>query len=246
MQGEAILSAKLSESAVTVEPVLAVQAVRRRATRTRPQQRHARGHGVNDETAASAVSGGELDERTIAAARRRDHIAFAAVVAHYEDRLRVLAYQHLQDRDLAQDAVQDAFVKAYQALSGFKGHSSLGTWLHRITYNTCVDYQRRRGRRRETPSQDGWQPGVSDDANESFVARSDVARALAALPVEQRLTVLLVDREGFDYRTVAEIMSTSPGTVCSRLNRARRALRRVLAPPEASACKTLASTKEGS
>jgi RNA polymerase sigma-70 factor (ECF subfamily) len=169
----------------------------------------------------------DLDPRIVRRARRGDQRAFAQLVRHYDDGLRALAYRLLGDRDRMDDALQEAYVNAFRALPGFRGDAELGTWLYRIAYNACIDELRRTRivvpldsvRERADPSQ---------PADERVAARGDLGAALAALPPEDRATVLLVDAQGFDYRSAAEILAVPDGTVASRLNRARAALRRHL------------------
>ncbi|HET7137404.1 MAG TPA: sigma-70 family RNA polymerase sigma factor [Gaiellaceae bacterium] len=169
----------------------------------------------------------DLDPRIVRRARRGDQRAFAQLVRHYDDGLRALAYRLLGDRDRMDDALQEAYVNAFRALPGFRGDAELATWLYRIAYNACIDELRRTRivvpldsvRERADPSQ---------PADERVAARGDLGAALAALPPEDRATVLLVDAQGFDYRSAAEILAVPDGTVASRLNRARAALRRHL------------------
>jgi RNA polymerase sigma-70 factor (ECF subfamily) len=129
------------------------------------------------------------------------------------------------------DALQDAYLRAYTALPRFRRESDVGTWLYRIVYNACVDELRRSGRRPEpvdpaTPGLDGPSARPGPDA---LVGAADATvRALAALPVDQRVTVVLVDAEGFGNADAARILGVAPGTIASRLSRARAALRRAL------------------
>ena len=88
----------------------------------------------------------DVDPELVRQAQRGDASAFADLVRHYEPRLRALASRLLEDRDLTDDALQEAYVRAFKALGRFRGDSSLGTWLYRITYNACID-ELRRGRR---------------------------------------------------------------------------------------------------
>ncbi|HEY3543243.1 MAG TPA: sigma-70 family RNA polymerase sigma factor [Gaiellaceae bacterium] len=169
----------------------------------------------------------EIDSRVLAKARRGDPRAFAALIHHYDEGLRALAYRLLGDRDRMDDALQEAYVRAFQALPRFRGDASVGTWLYRIAYNACLDELRRTHRvvpldsirERSDP-----RPG----ADETVPARRRLADALAALAPEDRAAVLLVDAQGFDYRGAAEILGIPEGTVASRLNRARAVLRRCL------------------
>jgi RNA polymerase sigma-70 factor (ECF subfamily) len=179
--------------------------------------------------AVATAGEGEVDPEVLAAAIAGDAEAFARLVGCYDRRLRALAYRLLGDRDRMDDALQDAYVKAYRGLGRFKRDSSVGTWLYRIVYNACLD-ELRRGRRvlplvaMEPAERVALGPGPDDIAG----WRSDLATALAALPPEQRAAVLLVDADGFDYAGAAAVLGVPAGTVASRLNRARVALRQAL------------------
>jgi RNA polymerase sigma-70 factor (ECF subfamily) len=181
-----------------------------------------RGHG----RAAPSVK--EIDARTFARARRGDDRAFTALVRHYDDGLRTLAFRLLGDRTRMDDALQEAYVKAYRALPRFRGDSSPGTWLYRIAYNACLDELRRT---RDVVDLDAVREraGHGGDTVEAISNREALACALAELPREDRAALLLVDAAGFDYRAAAEVLGIPEGTVGSRLNRARAALRRALA-----------------
>lgn len=161
-------------------------------------------------------------------ARRGDHAAFGALLRRHDDRMRGLAYRLLADRDAMDDALQEAYVKAFRAIDRFKVGSSFGTWLYRITYNACIDELRRR-KRAPVADADPPDPESGRAGPERVVSVAESVRAaLAELPESQRITVVLVDGEGFDHQEVAGILGVAPGTVASRLHRARAALRRTL------------------
>ena len=207
---------------------------------------------VTAATATPARPGGEVAPGVVARAKAGDRQAFAEVVQHYDHRLRALAYRLLGDRAAMDDALQEAYVKAFRALPGFREDAGLGTWLYQITYRACVDLQRRESRHRADTA--AWAaPGAADPAGHgrrgartaepaasgaaadpaaTATRRADLARALAALPLEQRAAVLLVDAEGLDYAAAAAVLGVAPGTIASRLSRARAALRAVLAEGE--------------
>lgn len=166
----------------------------------------------------------ELIER----ARAGDRSAFGVLVRRHDDRMRGLAYRLLADRHAMDDVLQEAYVKAYRALDRFKVGSSFGTWLYRITYNACIDELRRR-KRTPVASDDPVEPESREPGPERVVSAAEAVRtALAALPESQRITVVLVDAEGFDHQEAASILGVAPGTVASRLHRARAALRKTL------------------
>lgn len=161
----------------------------------------------------------------------RERKAFVRMIAAHDERLRALAYHLLRDRDLMDDVLQEVYTKAFVALPGFRGRSSAGTWLYRITYTTCIDVLRRK--RRFTVLPDELVEDVRDPAPEpaeQLAEKERLSVALGALPPEQRVAVLLVDRDGFDYKTVAEILDVPFGTAASRVSAARHALRRALGP----------------
>jgi RNA polymerase sigma-70 factor, ECF subfamily len=164
-------------------------------------------------------------------ARDGDHDAFATVVRLYDRRLRGIAYRVLGDRDRMDDALQEAYVRAFRALPRFRGDARVGTWLFRITYNACLD-ELARARRTTHLSLDELVEQASDpsELDDALYARSEVASALAALSPDERAVVFLVDVEGFDYTAACRVLGVPVGTVASRLNRARSALRSALRP----------------
>ena len=149
---------------------------------------------------------------------------------HYDRRLRIVAYHTLGDRQLMDDVLQEVTIRVYRSLARFRGDSSLGTWLCRITYRACCDAMARADRTRTVPL-DGLPepPDPAPDPAEALAAKEALAEAFAALTPQQRLAVLLVDREGYDYVTTATILDVPMGTLASRLNAARAMLRRCLA-----------------
>jgi RNA polymerase sigma-70 factor, ECF subfamily len=167
----------------------------------------------------------EIEAGVVAAARRGDHAAFTAIVHHYEHRLRVLAYHILQDPQLMDDALQEVFVEAYKGLPRFRGDAALGTWLHRITCNVCLQQLRRSARRPTIAPAPVDEDCAVPDEVAAVIDKRVIAAALADLPAEQRILVLLVDRDGYDYRACAKLLGIPRGTVASRLAAARSRLR---------------------
>lgn len=168
----------------------------------------------------------DVDPHLIGRAQAGDARAFADVVRHYEPRLRALAYRLLEDRDLTDDVLQEAFVRAFKSLGQFRGDSAFGTWLYRITYNACID-ELRRGRR-VVPlmaENDSERVDTRSGPEDSAIERRDLAAAMASLPPDLRAAVLLVDADGLDYAAASRVLGVPPGTIGSRLNRARAVLR---------------------
>jgi RNA polymerase sigma-70 factor (ECF subfamily) len=146
------------------------------------------------------------------------------------------------DSDGASDATQDAFVKAYQRISQYRG-GSFKAWLLRIVTNTCYDALRARKRRPTVSlenevegeeSDPDYDPRLIDSAErpDAFVMRKELAGviqvAIGQLPADQRTALILSDIEGMDYQEIADAMGTALGTVKSRLSRARAKMRDLL------------------
>lgn len=168
------------------------------------------------------------DVELVELARMGDRSAFDELLRRHDARMRGLAYRLMADRHRMDDALQEAYLKAFRALPRFRAGSDFGTWLYRITYNACIDELRKR-KRTPLSTEDPVDPISGSPGPERVVSAAETVRqALATLPVDQRVTVVLVDGEGFDHREAAKILGVAPGTVASRLHRARAALRRVL------------------
>jgi RNA polymerase sigma-70 factor (ECF subfamily) len=180
-------------------------------------------------TASALQPAADIDAAVLERAKRGDQEAFAHVIKHYDPGLRALAYRLVGDVDRMDDALQEAYVKAFRNLSSFRGESRLGTWLYRIVYNTCLDELARSKRVVQLPLEDASDPpDARTDLAEAVADRSGLAEALAALTPEERAAVFLVDAQGFDYRSAGKVLGVPEGTVASRLNRARAGLRRAL------------------
>ena len=189
---------------------------------------------------ATTATRGEVAPDVLRRAKAGDRRAFTEVVRHYDHRLRAVAYRLLGDRAAMDDALQEAYVKAFRALPGFREDAGLGTWLYQITYRACIDLQRRESRHQAAVQQSSttvWsQPDTAAptaDPAATAASRTDLQRALADLPVDQRAAVLLVDAEGLDYEAAAAVLGVAPGTIASRLSRARAALRAALGEGDA-------------
>lgn len=192
----------------------------------------ARRAGIGGQRCAAGEARGEIDAATLRAARRGESEAFMRLLKHYDTRLRALAFRLLRDPCLMDDALQDAALKAYQALPGFRGESGLGTWLHRITYTTCLDYLRRERRFQLLAGGDALAELAGDaDPCETVTRWDELEQALDRLPVEQRALVVLVHQYGYDYRSAAAVVGVPEGTVSSRLAAARVRLRALLCRP---------------
>jgi RNA polymerase sigma-70 factor (ECF subfamily) len=132
----------------------------------------------------------------------------------------------LGDHHSAQDAVQDASIRALLALDRYRGDASMGTWLYRITTNICLDELRRRKHvTMEAVSDKGDDWLVEEDFTDTLTVRSALVAALAALPDGQRSAIVLTDVLGYSYVEAGAILGVPSGTVASRIYRAKQAVR---------------------
>lgn len=186
---------------------------------------------------ADAPAAGE-DEALVLAARRGNLDAYNRLVRAYERQAYAVALRLTRRPELAEDATQDAFIQAYRALETFRG-GSFRAWLMRIVTNRCYDMLRSATRRAADSLDDQmfetappWSSIATPDDPVSRATQAELRRllegALARLPEEQKLTVVLCDVQGYAYEEAAVIMGVALGTVKSRLSRARSALRDVV------------------
>lgn len=165
-----------------------------------------------------------------------DSEAFAELVRRHRDRLWAVALRTLGNSDDAADALQDALLSAFRRAGSFRGDSAVTTWLHRIVVNACLDRLRQAATRPTVPLPEGVDPPAAGaDPGTAAAVRLDVAAALATLPAEQRLAVVLVDMQGYPVAEVAQLLDCPVGTVKSRCARGRAALLPLLRadPPDA-------------
>lgn len=174
------------------------------------------------------------DEVLVHRARAGEQVAFASLLRRHDAALRRLAWHLLRDRHLMDDVLQQAYLKAFLGLRSFRQGASVKAWLSKITWNACID-ELRRAHRREVASGDGPPESRLAQRGPAGVVgdRMVLDAALSRLPLEQRAVVLLVDAEGYGYKDAAAVLGVAPGTVASRLSRARAALRSSLADGEA-------------
>ena len=198
------------------------------ADRMAGQTMSSRGRSVDpDRTLVDEATAGNLE-------------AFEDLVRRHQTRLVNYALAIVRDTGEAEDVAQETFIKAYRSLRRFRGESSFKTWLYTIATNTARTALERRGRRERVGDQSlddesqtlsaGSVPSGLPDAEMALVARDAIDRALAVLPDDLRIAVVLRDVEGLDYKEIAKVTGSPIGTVESRIFRARQRLRALLLP----------------
>ncbi len=178
------------------------------------------------------------DKELVRLAQEGSVDAFETLVAKYQPKVFSMAMSFTRNREVADDAAQEVFLKAYLALPKFHMKSEFGTWLYRIAVNHIKDVLRKKGKVREVSLDDVHEIAFPDESatekaemeREAAARRELVHRCVQALPEKYRVIITLRDIEGLPYDEIAGVLHLSPGTVDSRLHRARKILRSKLAP----------------
>ena len=185
-----------------------------------------------------------VEREHVIRAQQGDQEAYGALIDAYQGMVFGVALSITHNYSDSEDVVQEAFLRAYQALGQYRG-PSFKSWLMRIVTNCCYDQLRLRQRQSRTliKAQLATDPVPGDsfahqaESPEAYAERQDLARAIQAgiraLPPVQRTALVLCDVAGMSYREIARATRTSPGTVKSRISRARARLRdHLMAQPE--------------
>ena len=158
-----------------------------------------------------------------------DQAAFAPIVERYQRVLFTVAVRMLGDEDEANDAAQNAFVKAYQKLATFDPERRFFSWLYRILVNECLNQQRDRRPSEPIPAELAATDDSPDDLLEAKERRRRVQAAIVALPISYRAVVVLRHFGGLSYDDIADALGVSTAIVKSRLHTARQRLGHMLA-----------------
>jgi RNA polymerase sigma-70 factor, ECF subfamily len=162
------------------------------------------------------------DAELLAACRRREIRAFEEVYRVHGGRLKSIAHHILRNRQDAEDAVQETFLKLYRGIEGFQGQSSIGTWLCRIVINVCYDVARRRQREPDAPPTE--QPGPKNQ----LPLKVAIEDALGRIHPKHRMVFLLFEVEGLKHSEIASILEVPEGTSKAWLFEAKKELKRML------------------
>ena len=178
-----------------------------------------------------AQSAAETELELITQAQQGDRRAFGELVRCHREGVVNVVYRLCGDVNLAEDAAQEAFIRAWQHLPSYRPRSPFRNWVYRIATNVALDSLRRE---RETVDIDALPLATSDEGPEATVESKErgerVRQAVLALPSASRAVLVLREYEGLSYREIADTLDIPMGTVMSRLNYARNRLRQSLAP----------------
>jgi RNA polymerase sigma-70 factor, ECF subfamily len=193
--------------------------------------------------------GGSLFERPADAARAEDSFlaescrsgsveAYEHLYATQSARMKSVAMNLLGNRQDAEDAVQETFLKIHRGIRYFKGQSAFSTWTYRILINSCYDLRRRRMRRQETPEQDLVEEGETFEVpvpGSNHPLRLALEKCVARLTPHLRTVFLLFEVEGFKHSEIGEVLGISEMASKNALYQAKRRLREMLSEPPGAA-----------
>lgn len=175
------------------------------------------------------------DEMIIKAVVNGEVELFSLLIERYQDRVYSTTYRMLGNREDALDISQEVFLKVYKKLSSFNYNSAFSTWLFKITANKCRDLLRHRKTKinknkvsLEQSQENGFQFEDDDNPEKSYLekeAEKNIIQLINNLKTEFKEVIVLRDIEDFSYREISEILSIQPGTVKSRISRARKYLK---------------------
>ncbi len=207
------------------EPTISVQGRQRNRTR-------------GGDAAGSTAQMTSSDEELVARSAGGDVDSFNQLVVRWERPIYALAYRVIGREEEARDVVQEAFLRAYRSIGGFRGQAKFSSWLYRITLNLCRDWIRRQKRAPFVDAPEGvdvielaGEHGPVESV-EDLVARRDlgaiVTRAMAALTDDQRTAIVLKEYQGLTFQEIADLQNCPLSTVKTRLYQGLVVLRREL------------------
>lgn len=181
------------------------------------------------------------DKILLEKAKSGDINAFEKLVEAYQRKVYNIAFRMIGSPDDAYDLAQEVLIRIYKSIGGFKEQSSFSTWVYRITTNVCLDEIRKRKLKRTVSldqdiklddSEVKREIESDDPPPDELAAKKEIKRtvteAIGLLNEEHRTVIVLRDIQGFSYEEIAKIINCPEGTVKSRINRARQALKIIL------------------
>ena len=162
------------------------------------------------------------EDELVTAAQQGDVQAFEQLYRLFEKRIYALCMRMLANESLAEELLQEAFIKAWRAIGSFKGDSKFGTWMYRLTSNLIISYFRSQ---KKGVHDSDWLDSVSGpDEVHRVNVQSDLESALRELPERARMVIVLHDIEGYAHHEISDMMGIAVGTSKAQLHRARNLL----------------------
>jgi len=183
----------------------------------------------------AATDAGSDDRVLAAAAAAGDRRALEVLLGRHTDRVHAICRRVVGNAEDALDATQEALIAVARGIHRFDGRAAFTTWLYRVATNAALDEVRRRGRRPRPVEHLPEPVSPRSGPDDQVAAAIDVDAALATLPEEFRVAVVLRDLCELDYAEIANVLDVPPGTVRSRIARGRTALAAALGNPDGPA-----------
>ncbi len=183
-----------------------------------------------------------IDQDLVARVQAGEKSAFDLLVRKYQHKIAKLISRYIYDHAEVEDVTQETFIKAYRAISGFRGESAFYTWLYRIAINTAKNYLVSQGRRLPNSDLNSDEAEANEESGnlreiatpEHSALTKEIAETvmltMRALPEDLRTAITLREIEGLSYDEIAAVMDCPIGTVRSRIFRAREAIDKELKP----------------
>lgn len=181
------------------------------------------------------------EKKLIQKAKAGDNKAFEELIEEHFKKIYNIAYRMTGNPDDASDMTQEVMIKLFRNIGSFKGDSKFSTWVYRVATNTCLDELKKQKRHSHTSLNAEFDTGegeltydvedtapTPEEATEKKELRHTVAAAIQKLSPDHKAAIILRDIKGFSYDEIAKVLKCSEGTVKSRLNRARAALKEIL------------------
>ena len=163
-----------------------------------------------------------------------DHTAFEQLVVRHQDLVFSLAFKLTGNKEMANDVAQEAFIRAWKAIDKFRGDSTFGTWIYRITVNSAWTLRKKAKKHNTLNIDETYEPVIIDEKRdpELVAINSDLSstliNALDKIPLDQRIIVELKNIEGRSHKEIADFLGISVTAAKVRLHRAHQRLRNIL------------------
>lgn len=168
------------------------------------------------------------DDTLVKRAKAGDSEAFSQLIARHERIVYNLSYRFMRDGNLAEDMAQEAFLKAFRLLKGFRGDCSFSTWLYRVTSSVCLTELSRRKRRGEVELRPEHTKEMAEQPSQVSDTPEQVRRCVNQLPDNYAKIITLFYLKEISYEEIAEIMEIPMGTLKTWMHRARHQLRKIV------------------
>ncbi|MCP4645413.1 MAG: sigma-70 family RNA polymerase sigma factor [bacterium] len=170
----------------------------------------------------------DVDLALVKRAKAGDNAAFSELVSRHERVVYNLSYRFMRDSSQAEDMAQEAFLKAYRLLKGFRGDCSFSTWIYRVTSSVCLTELNRRKRRAEVEFLPSHAAKLSEEQPDTTDMPELIRGCVSKLPDRYATIVTLFYLQEASYEEIAEIMDIPMGTLKTWMHRARQQLRKVV------------------